>query len=602
MNFKKLFRTYSRLGTLNVLRVFLYRVTLKMNMHPVQRIAAPIAKGPFYRYFLTKSRSPKPNSAWRNNLVFFGRVAGRIPEKPVNWFLNSFNRKAKPTKTEDWWKISDFSSGDIKGVWEISRFDWVIAWATEGANGDSTFIDRLNIWIDDWATQNVPYKGTNWKCGQEASIRVIHLVTAAWVLRQDKSPEQGLICLIQTHLQRIIPTISYAIGQQNNHGTTEAAALFIGGIFLEDYDERASFWEQTGRKWLEDRASSLIAVDGSFSQYSVNYHRFMLDTYSIAEAWRRHRKAPEFSSSLKKRLAAAAYWLFTIVDPISGDAPNLGANDGARLIPLTACDYRDFRPSVQLALALFNNASAFPDSKHAKTLLKWLGVTQGALQLKPKSKNFSCGGYHVMRLNNSMAVMRYPQYKFRPSHADALHVDFWLGGMNILRDAGTFSYNDNYTEWFAGTSAHNTIEFDGRDQMPRIGRFLFGDWLQSSNVNALNDDVGFLSSSAAYKDYLGACHSRELTLEKNSVTCTDNLNGNFKEACLRWRLAPIEWRFSGNILYSNKCSIEIQSNGLSVTPQLKQTMESRYYLEFKYIPELSVIVKEASTIKTFIKF
>ena len=45
------------------------------------------------------------------------------------------------------------------------------------------------------------------------------------VLGQDAKPEQGMIDFISTHLQRIEPTISYALAQQNNHGTSEAALL-----------------------------------------------------------------------------------------------------------------------------------------------------------------------------------------------------------------------------------------------------------------------------------------------------------------------------------------------------------------------------------------
>jgi hypothetical protein len=99
--------------------------------------------------------------------------------------------------------------------------------------------------------------------------------------------------------------VSYAIGQQNNHGTSEAAALFIGGSFLAGRDPRAASWARKGWRWLEERAATLIERDGSFSQYSVTYHRVMLDTYALAEAWRRHRDLPAFSDRLQARLSSA---------------------------------------------------------------------------------------------------------------------------------------------------------------------------------------------------------------------------------------------------------------------------------------------------------
>ena len=41
-----------------------------------------------------------------------------------------------------------------------------------------------------------------------------------------------------------------------------------------------------------------------------------------------------------------------------------------------------------------------------------------------------------------------PQAPARPSQADALHLDLWHRGVNLLRDAGTFSYNAEGAEWF----------------------------------------------------------------------------------------------------------------------------------------------------------
>ena len=135
-------------------------------------------------------------------------------------------------------------------------------------------------------------------------------------------------------------------------------------------------------------------------------------------------------------------------------------------------------------------------------------------------------------------MLRYPRFSFRPNHADALHLDLWYKGTNILRDAGTFSYNDQEAEWFSGTAAHNTIMFDGRDQMPRIGRFLFGKWLAAENVEFVEDDGVTISAAAAYTDAHGARHHRAISLCADTLICWDTISGNFNEACLRWRLAP----------------------------------------------------------------
>lgn len=590
-----------RLGIANVVRVAAYRLSLKFGLHPVQRLWASPAVPPFFRASEGQGVPPQPNKTWDEVLWWFGWHSAPLLDAPPDWFANPFTNTVQPDATRDWWRIPDFGTGDIKGLWELSRMDWAVSWATTAAGGDAPALERLNLWLADWADRNPPYKGPNWKCGQEASIRVMHLVVAAWVLGQDHTPEKGLVDLLRAHLQRIAPTMSYAIGQQNNHGTSEAAALFIGGSFLAGYDPRADAWSQKGRRWLEDRAASLIEVDGSFSQYSVTYHRVMLDTYSLAEAWRCHRGLPKFTARLRERLAAGTDWLWAMTDRETGNAPNIGANDGARLLQLTGTDYRDFRPSIQLAAALFRGADAFGPGAWA-TPLRWLGVADGKPCSAPSSQSFDKGGYHVLRNASTMAVMRYPRFSFRPSQADSLHLDLWHKGINLLRDAGTFSYNAEGAECFAGTAAHNTIEFDRRDQMPRLGRFLFGDWLKTLAVEAVLDDGVKAIAAATYTDAHGAQHHRALTLSADALICRDTIIGNFEEACLRWRLTSGEWCIESNIVRNGNYSIAIEFDGMPISPLLGTTVESRYYLQKTEIPEISVKVNRPGILVTKVTF
>lgn len=594
-------RTYRALGLNNMIRVAVYRLGLKTRWHPVQRLSADVGTAPFFHASHKCGVRPTENTDWDSSLLWFGWKRKHQPDAPPDWFENPFSDTHASKADLDWWLIPDFSAGDIKGVWELSRFDWVIAWATKAANGDMQALEKLNAWLNDWAWANPPYKGHNWKCGQETSIRVMHLVAAAWILRQDKNPETGLLDLIRAHLQRITPTMSYAIGQQNNHGTSEAAALFIGGSFLTRHDSRAKGWERKGRRWLEDRAATLIERDGSFSQYSVNYHRLMLDTFSLAEAWRRHRDLPPFSERLSSRLAAATEWLWLLTNADTGDAPNIGANDGAKLVQLTGGDNRDFRPSVQLATALFRGADAFGPG-HWTIPLRWLGIADQKSSVTPYSKSFDDGGYHVLRTDCTLAVLRYPRFKFRPSQADALHVDLWHNGTNLLRDAGTFSYNKEGAEWFSGTAAHNTVEFDNRDQMPRLGRFLFGDWLTTNDLTLVKEEAGAVTAAAGYLDAKGARHHRAITLTNGGLICTDTISGSFTNACLRWRLAPGDWQVNNYILNSEHCAISIEINGKAVRPTLGSTEESRYYLHKSAIPVASVNIDDAATIITKVTF
>ena len=593
-------RLMPALGLGNVARVGAYRLLLHTGWHPAQRLAAEPASGPFFAASRRCGDLPPPNRAWDDKLIWFGWYSEPLPAGAPDWFHNPFGERAESDLP--WWSIGDFGGGDIKGVWELSRFDWVVALSTCAAHGDEAALDRLNLWLADWSEHNPPYRGVNWKCGQEASIRVMHLILAALILGQDDAPCQGLAQSVGAHLQRIAPTMSYALGQQNNHGTSEAAALFIGGSFLAGLgDSRGRVWEEQGRSWLEERARTLIARDGSFSQYSVNYHRLMLDTYAIAEAWRRRRGLEPFSASLMERLAAATHWLWNLVEKENGDAPNIGHNDGARLLPLSDAGFRDFRPSVHLAAILFLKARAMTDQGHWDWPLIWLGLPGGGNALPPRrSRTCDDGGYHILRAGDAMACLRYPRFRFRPSQADALHLDLWAGGRNLLRDAGTYSYNaaDGSSEFFAGTAAHNTVQFDGRDQMPRIDRFLFGDWLAAEAVEAVAEDAAGASAAAGYRDGAGARHHRAVRLRADGFSCVDRINGRFDQAVLRWRLHPGDYVLDGPCVTGKHLSLSMEAKGARPRLTLTSAPESRHYLQRSEVPVLEAQVDAECIVTT----
>lgn len=517
---------------------------------------------------------------------------------PPDWHLNSQTGKRGDASTP-WWKLSDFDSelGDIKCVWEASRFAWVLALVEQYVWGDAEALPRLNYWLSDWCEKNPAYQGLNWKCGQEAGIRVLHLAMGALLLGQTKNASPHLLNLIKMHVKRILPTLRYAMSQDNNHGTSEAAALFIAGSWLTRSGiAEGAGWEKLGRKWLENRIKRLVSSDGTFSQYSVNYHRVLLDTLCMVEFWRRALNLPDFSKDYKTKAKAATHWLAAMVDSETGDAPNLGAHDGALLLPLVDCDSRDFRPTVQTAMVLFEHARAYLEEGHWNAPLAWFQVDLPEKMIQNKKNQlFDDGGFAVLKNEHSMALLRYPRFRFRPSQADVLHVDLWRNGVNLLRDAGTYGYNTEpkWLNYFSGTKSHNTIQFDDRDQMPRLGRFLLGDWLKTDAVEPINiSDKGEVSVSVSYRDNQACYHKRSILLSERNIIITDVVDGFCKKAILRWRLLPGNWHLEGVAVRSEHGCLSISSNIPIIRIELVKGWESRYYLYKEDVPVLEVEISQ----------
>ncbi len=612
-------KTLFALGLLNIGRVFLYRLMVKLGISPVRRLEGSIQGGVFFLP-VNKTVDIPANPQWRNGHCYFGcEMIVPEPASPPCWHSNCLTSETIADPMKPWWSMDDFNLGigDIKTVWEASRFDWVVGQAQAAAQGDEAMLDRLNFWLNDWSEKNPPYQGVNWKCGQEASIRVMHLSVAALILDQVGCSTEVLQALLMVHLQRIEPTLMYAVAQDNNHGTSEAAALYIGGGWLSSLPLqgspsllRAKRWHRKGRRLLENRAERLVEADGSFSQYSVNYHRVMLDTYSLVEIWRLRLSDVPFSETLIDRVRAATRWLFEFTDSAFGDAPNLGANDGARLIPLTSTDYRDYRPSVQLASGLFLSRRAYSMAGDWDLPLLWLDRGIGfsidteaaALESLPRNCLFPDGGYAILRSDQIAAFIRYPRFRFRPSQSDLLHLDLWYKGVNLLRDGGTYSYNSepNLTSYFGGVKSHNTIEFDGRDQMPKLSRFLFSGWPKSRDVEY---DAVSNRFSVAYYDWIGAFHRRSITLTDNALKVEDEIKGRFEKAVLRWRLSPERWSLNGMSLSNSKgCMLSVFSTAKVIRVDLVEGWESRYYFSKKAVPVFEVEVKGHGKMITEIKF
>ncbi len=599
-------KTALSLGVVNFLRFAVYKIGISIGLNPVRKISAQTEFGNFFLAYEGELQHQKVNDQWLGAHTFFGKKSSVL--SMPNWQLNCLTNNSVCYEDKPWFFISDFDKniGDIKGIWEASRFDWVLCYAQSAASGNGEDLNRLNIWLNDWLSKNPPYLGINWKCGQEASIRVMHLAMAAKILGQSQRSSTVLMEFIKAHLKRISPTIMYAIAQDNNHGTSEAAALFIGGSWLSiNGDVDGLKWEKQGRKWLENRAQRLIENDGSFSQYSMTYHRVMLDTFCMAEVWREELGLPAFSSHLYTKLRAATVWLFQMTPGLTGDAPNLGANDGARLLPLTGTDYRDFRPCVQLSSSVFLGKVAYKDAGDWDLPLQWLGCSKSSIALEaPKSVDMEVGGYALLRRKNAFVMFNYPNFKFRPSQCDALHVDFWYDGENILRDGGTYSYNagQKFIDYYGGVESHNTVQFDSHQQMPRLSRFLLGDWLKIKTKSSLVENEEWSMFSAAYEDRYACTHKRSVSLSERRLQVIDHVSGFRRSAILRWRLQPGEWELIGDRVINPKFCIQISTDVPIARLELVCGFESKYYYQESELPVLEVEIEQAGHITTEIFF
>ncbi len=421
----------------------------------------------------------------KGHFIYFGRTPVSWPFSP-DWHRNPFTGQSAPADRH-WSRIDNFRFGDIKVIWEMSRFGFAYTlvrayWRT----GNEAYPELFWQLVEDWRRNNPPNRGPNWKCGQEISLRLM-----AWVfglygfLNSPATTPQRVWELAEMAAvagKRIAANLGYALSQRNNHGISEGVGLWTAGVLFPEFIPAES-WRETGRRILEKLGKELIYDDGSFAQHSVNYHRLMLQDYLWAlRLGEIHGLA--FSPGLKTRAGKAADFLYQLQDSSTGLAPCYGANDGALILPLNNCDYRDMRPVTQAAHYLMTGKRCHNHGPWDEDLLWLFGpAAVEAPQEAPPYIDLQArqGGYYTLRTPESHIFTRGANFRHRPSQADLLHVDLWWRGQNIAMDPGTYSYNGPppWSNGLAGTLYHNTVSVDGRDQMERVSRFLWLPWPKS---------------------------------------------------------------------------------------------------------------------------
>ena len=292
-----------------------------------------------------------------------------VPSSPghVGWPVD-FNRDplhgvAWPTgQSRRSYRQFDPRYKDLKCVWEASRFQVGFLLGRDATRDPASPAGGL-FWdlLDQWARQNPFGSSAQWVCGQEATFRLMSWLFAACALvdSPDARPDRyhRLTELAYLTGRLIEDNIVYARSQKNNHAISEAAGLWTLGLLFPEL-RRAGGWREWGRRVICEEVARQIQPDGSYVQHSLNYHRVMLDDLLWAMQLGRLHGDP--LAEIRAPMGKALAWLLAMIEPSTGQVPNYGSNDGALILPLSTCDYTDFRPIAQAAHFALHGTRAFP--------------------------------------------------------------------------------------------------------------------------------------------------------------------------------------------------------------------------------------------------
>lgn len=389
---------------------------------------------------------------------------------------------------QHWIKVNDFdeAAGDIKFVWEPSRFCWLYQIVRNDYHNNEDHSEFVVGRILDWIVKNPLNCGPNYKCSQETSLRVLNWLFALnFYKNTDALTDERwdkIVTSIYWQIDHVYKNIDFSrISVRNNHAITETLTLFLIGLLFPSFPH-ANKWKMDGKRWFEQEIEYQYEPDGTYLQQSMNYQRVVtqLLTLGIALA---EKNGEQFSDVVYQRAYANVNFLYQCQDLNSGMLPNYGANDGALFFQLSDHDYCDYRPQLDALHEMLTGQKLYDESYEDAG---WYSVELGRkshfapIQRKQGVITFNDSGYYIVRNQDNMVFVRCGDFKGKMT-TDQMHVDVWHNGKNVLIDGGSYMYNtDAKTRiYFAGTESHNAVMLGNEGQMKKGPRFM---WFYPSRI------------------------------------------------------------------------------------------------------------------------
>ena len=282
------------------------------------------------RFFFPPGSPPRPREEWRAGPVrvtrglrdgrfpYFWHLEGSLGSPHADWFVNPFTGQ-RDSAERHWCDCGDFEPerGDIKFIWEASRFGWAFALARAyGADPQDEYAEVFWQLLEAWMAANPPQLGPNWMCGQEIAFRVLACTFACYAFWNSRATTDervaALVAFLAGSAERIAGNIDAARNQMGNHATSEAAGLWTVGVLFPEL-EQAERWRKLGHYVLEGEVRQYNWPDGSYVQHSMNYQRLMLQTYlwclRLGEL-----NGHSFSEPTRARLTSSYEFLYQLQD------------------------------------------------------------------------------------------------------------------------------------------------------------------------------------------------------------------------------------------------------------------------------------------------
>ncbi len=366
-------------------------------------------------------------------------------------------------------------TGNIDWTWDLNRHAY---FETLGRayhyTGDERYAQKMRaLWLDWLAHNPAQVNQPNWASAFEVAFRINTWIWAFYYLRASAAfdPEAGLAFLkgLSAHGRYLDANLELHV--QNNHLLLEAKALAMLGLLFPEFKE-AKNWRRRGLKVLYEQIRVQVCADGVHGERVTHYHRViaseLLELFVLLE--NNHLPIPPDIVEIFGRMVEFELWV---------TKPN-------GLIPLLSDSALE---DTYLRFSTARGGPAFLRRFELKSVAPWpdeatiwlighrrakLYLDSPATPISLDSRAFPEGGYFIMRQGQTAKspylVFDCGPFGYRPvsshGHADALSFELYAHGQTLVVDPGLYSTHlgDDWRNFFRGSSAHNTVVVDQKDQ------------------------------------------------------------------------------------------------------------------------------------------
>jgi hypothetical protein len=405
----------------------------------------------------------------------------------IDWHSDVVHGRRGPRKPWFQVKYLDFEAvGDSKITWELNRHQhFIILAKAYWLTGDDKFVQEIFAQWSHWHEQNPYPVGINWASSLEVGFRSLSWIWTFFLLHECPLFTAGLrkqwhsaLSLNGRHIETYLSTYF----SPNTHLLGEALALFFLGTLFPRM-RSASRWQRRGWEILERDAAKQVRPDGFYFEQSTYYQVYAADIFLHARILAKPNEvpiSPAFDQTLQRMLNAL------LLLGRAGLPPKIGDDDGGRLFDPRRNRAEHLLDPLATGAVLYRRGDFKFAAGGPREETLWLLGAKGlaefeslrTLQPSAVSTAFPDSGVYLMADETSAQQLLIEAGPLASgsgghAHAGALGICLVRKGENLLIDPGTFEYVGDSGERarLRGTSAHNTMQVDGRDQADSAGPF-----------------------------------------------------------------------------------------------------------------------------------